>query len=281
MVARVVGQLHVGLRGHPLVHDQRQVPQALRLKEFEGGRDTQRIVLPAGKGPTEDRVVVLSGDSHPETDDGGGPPLVMAQLAVRRVAPMVRLLGDVVVGPGRLAGVPSPGPGEFLLEEESPILPGLLGREVAEGGERLFEVPCAEIVGSEVLPSRERTRTDPIGEAIDGNPSRGLIQGEAEEPLGASPGEDRLNVVSEPKLSGRGVVNSERTDGKGRVDALDPRTGRTEELAVLVARTQVGEDPGDGALPLRIPDGLDLLEVMSAAHRGDTREHHTYHVVRM
>ena len=99
MVARVVGQLHVGLRGHPLVHDQRQVPQALRLKEFEGGRDTQRMVLPAGKGPTEDRVVVLSGDSHPETDDGGGPPLVMAQLAVRRVAPIVRLLGDVVVAP--------------------------------------------------------------------------------------------------------------------------------------------------------------------------------------
>src|SRR5208282_4251676 len=160
-------------------------------------------------------MVVLSGDSHPEADDGGGPPLIMTHLAVRTVAAIVCLFGDVVVGPGRLAGVPSPGPGEFLLEKEPSILPRLLGGEVAEGGERLLKVPRREVVRSEVLPSRERTRADPLREAIDGNPSRGLIHGEAEEQLGASPGEDRSDVVAETEVAGRGVVDRERAHRKG------------------------------------------------------------------
>jgi hypothetical protein len=43
----------------------------------------------------------------------------------------------------------------------------------------------------------------------------------------------------------------------------------------------MGEDPGNGALLLWIPDRLDLLEIVSAARSDDARECHTHYVVRM
>ncbi|MDG7000568.1 MAG: hypothetical protein JRN15_15850, partial [Nitrososphaerota archaeon] len=45
--------------------------------------------------------------------------------------------------------------------------------------------------------------------------------------------------------------------------------------------SEVSEDPGDGASLLRVPDGLDRLEVVTMTDGDDPRECHTHYVVRM
>ncbi len=65
------------------------------------------------------------------------------------------------------------------------------------------------------------------------------------------------------------------------MDALDAHPRWVEELPVLIAGSEVSEDPGDGAFLLRVPDGLDLLEVVTMTDGDDPRECHTHYVVRM
>ncbi len=88
-------------------------------------------------------------------------------------------------------------------------------------------------------------------------------------------------MLAHPELTGRGIQHGERTDRKRGVNALHPGPRRAQELAALIAGAEMGEDPGDGALLLRVPDRLDLLEIVSAARGDDPRERHTYYVVRM
>ena len=52
-------------------------------------------------------------------------------------------------------------------------------------------------------------------------------------------------------------------------------------LAVLVTGPEMGEDPGDGPLLLRVPDRLDLQEVVAVARGDDPREYRTHDVVCM
>lgn len=148
---------------------------------------------------------------------------------------------------------------------------------MAQSIEGVLEVPLLQPRHIPLLPLGERPLPDPIGNPVKGEAMHHLVESEPQESLGhgsrdiqGGPG-----VLHDGEFRRPSVERGEGPDREGRVDARDSRLDGLDEMAVLVAPTEVPKEPLTGLLPLGVPVGLVLREVEPTADRECLGEGHT------
>ena len=161
--------------------------------------------------------------------------------------------------------------GQLLLEKEAPIVPGLLGSEMAESEERILEVAWGQGLGIEREPARKGAGAEPVREMEEGDPGRGLVESQGEDPRGLLlvEAEDLLDPGPDLELLSRRVEDRQGSDRERGVDHPDPWLGSGEEVPVAIARTEIAQESLARPTHLGVPVGLVLAEVEPVALRLD------------